>query len=464
MNNLSAKILIIDDKENIRRLLSSSLSDHGYEIETAENGLEGMGKFQDTIFDIVITDVRMPGMNGLEVLEAVKEINPDTCVIVITAFSDMDDAIKAMKSGACDYLRKPFKLNEIRQAVEKALITKNLLIENRLLRREVEEKYSFSQIISKSSIMKNVFDFINSVSNSSSNILITGETGTGKELVARAIHNKSNRKDKPYVIINCAAIPDNLLESELFGYVKGAFTDAVNDKPGTFEEAENGTLFLDEISEMNIMLQAKLLRVLQDGEFSRIGETSSRKANVRVITATNTNLLNEIEQKRFRKDLYYRINVLPVNIPALRERKDDIPLLIRHFINLSCKDNNIELKNFSPEALNILINYRWPGNVRELQNVVERCCLMSNESCINKSDLPVEIITSTSCADYEINNYIQNNDFSLKNTVTQITASVEKEMILRALEKTEGNKEMASKLLDISRRSLFYKLKQYNIS
>ncbi|HOX27894.1 MAG TPA: sigma-54 dependent transcriptional regulator [bacterium] len=464
---MTSRILVIDDKENIRKLLSSNLESHGYVVDAAEDGETGVGMFKDVIYNIVITDVKMPGMSGLDVLEAVKEINPDTVVIVMTAFADMDDAIHALKRGASDYIRKPFKLEEIRAAVEKAISTQGIIAENRLLRREVEDKYKFDAIIAKSKQMEQVFESIKRVSAANSTVLITGETGTGKELVARAIHFNSPRRAKPFTAVNCAAIPTTLLESELFGHVKGAFTDAWSDKYGRFEESEGGTLFLDEISEINPAIQAKLLRVLQDGEFSRVGENKVRKSNVRVITATNTDLHRAVEEERFRKDLYFRINVLPINIPPLRERREDIPLLLRHFLDISCKDNNLSLRHFSPEAMNALLNYSWPGNVRELQNLVERCSLMCAESEIKKEELPAELLAA------ETNNPGGNaemifspdsdDNVSLKQTMSRITETIEKEMIIKALKKADGNKELAAQLLEISRRSLFYKLKQYDI-
>jgi len=461
---LPARILIIDDKENIRKLLSTSLSGESYEIDEAEDGAAGLAKFREVIYDLVITDVRMPGVSGLEVLDAVKEINPDTAVIVITAFADMDDAIRALKRGAADYLRKPFKLEEIRSAVEKALETRRLIIENRLLRREVEDKYKFSQIIAKSKRMLEIFDTIRRLASAQSTVLVTGETGTGKELVARAIHFNGPRRAKPFIIVNCAAIPPTLLESELFGHVKGAFTDAYHDKRGRFEDANGGTLFLDEISEMPTSIQAKLLRVLQDGEFSRIGDNKVYKADARVIAATNIDLARAVEEGRFRKDLFFRINVLPIHLPPLRERREDIPLLLRHFLALSCGENKLELKNFSPAAMSFLMNYDWPGNVRELQNLVERCCLMSRQSEIQLEDLPPElgaVKTETARAASLIPD---EDDVSIRRNVSRVTETLEKELIHRALKKAGGNKELASELLGVSRRTLFYKLKQYNIS
>ncbi len=459
---MNARILIIDDKENIRRLLSTDLMNQGWQVDTAADGAAGVALFDEVIYDLVITDVKMPGMSGLEVLEAVKEINPDTAVIVMTAFADMDDAILALKRGAADYLRKPFKLEEIRSAVEKALDTRQLIIENKLLRREVEDKYKFSQMIWRSKSMENVIVSIKRLAAANSTVLITGETGTGKELVARAIHFNSPRKDKPFIVINCAAIPPTLLESEMFGHAKGAFTDAWQDKRGRFEDAEGGTLFLDEISEISPATQAKLLRVLQDGEFSRVGENKVRKSNVRVLAATNIDLARAVEDGRFRKDLFFRINVLPINLPPLRERREDIPLLIRHFLDISCRENNLQLKHFTPEAIQVLVEHEWLGNVRELQNLVERCCLMTQDDKIGVEALPPEISAAKQPSAARF--VPDDDDVSLKNALPRLTEAVEKELIIKALKKANGNKELAATLLEISRRSLFYKLKQYNIS
>jgi DNA-binding NtrC family response regulator len=464
LNNLTARILVIDDKENIRKLLRTSLETDGYDVEEAEDGIAGVARFRDAIHDLVITDVKMPGMSGLEALEAIKEINPDTAVIVITAFADMDDAIAALKQGAADYLRKPFKLEEIRSAVEKSLRNQKLIIENRLLRREVEEKYKFSQIVATSRPMRDVFDKIHRLAAANSTVLITGDTGTGKELVARAIHFNSPRKAKPFAVVNCAAIPQTLLESELFGHVKGAFTDAYHDKRGRFEDAGGGSLFLDEISEINPATQAKLLRVLQNGEYNRIGDNKVCKADARVIAATNIDLTRAVEEGRFRKDLFFRINVLPIHLPPLRERREDIPLLLRHFRDISCRENNMELKNFTPTAINFLIGCDWPGNVRELRNVVERCCLMSPGTEIGIEDLPSELGPPLPADAINAALSMNEDGVSIKKNISRITEAVEKDLIFKALEKAGGNKELAADLLEVSRRTLFYKLKQYNIN
>ncbi len=460
---MKTRILVIDDKENIRNMLRASLEAHGYAVDVAEDGRAGVDMFRDVIYDLVITDIRMPGMTGLEALDAIKEISPETAVIMITAFADMDDAINALKRGAADYIRKPFKLEELRNAVEKTLETRKLVEENRLLRREVESKYVFSEIIAKSRAMKNVFERIERIAEANSAALITGETGTGKELVARAIHYNSSRADRPFVAVNCAAIPQTLLESELFGHARGAFTDARQDKPGRFEEAADGTIFLDEISEMSHGAQAKLLRALQDGEYSRIGENRVRKAEARVVAATNIDLASAVETGAFRKDLYFRVNVLPIHLPPLRDRREDIPLLVRHFLDVSCRHNSISLKSFSTAAMNALINYDWPGNVRELQNVTERCCLMSEGGEIQADELPDELKGAANTQIHSAAISAADEEISIKRALPRVTEAVEKELILKALKQSGGNRDAAAGLLEISRRSLFYKLKQYGI-
>lgn len=460
---MSARILVVDDKENIRKLLAEHLASLGYEVDIASGPQEAIDKFRNTLCEIVITDMRMPsGTEGLEILQKVKEINPDTEVIVVTAFADTDDAINAMKMGAADYLKKPFKLDDIETAVQKVLLTRRLVTENRILRREVEKKYNFSSIIGRSDVMKNVFSDIQRAAPHSSTVLITGDTGTGKELVAWALHDNSLRRERSFVVVNCAAIPSNLLESELFGHVQGAFTDARHAKSGRFEDADGGTIFLDEVAELDINIQVKLLRVLQNGEMSRVGENRTRNVDVRVIAATNVQLEKLVESGAFRKDLFYRLNVLLINIPPLRDRRDDIPLLLRHFTNLVCDENKLQLKTFTESAINALLKYDWPGNVRELHNVVERCVLMTEKMEITESDLPV---SSKQAECEKPRNFLPmiDGNLNLKNNIDVLVQPVEKELILLAIEKADGSREKAAELLGISRRSLFYKLKEYGI-
>jgi DNA-binding NtrC family response regulator len=477
---MTERILVIDDKENICRLLATHLQSEGFQVDTAPDGEQGLARFDTGSYDLVITDVKMPGMDGLDVLRRIKDRSPDTVVVLITAFADMDDAIAAMKMGAFDYLKKPFKLEEIQATVEKALENRRLLQENRRLRQEVEQKYSFDNIVARSKPMKDVFTRIERVAGAASTVLITGETGTGKELVARSIHYNSPRKNNPFVVVNCGAIPVNLIESELFGHVRGAFTDAIATKPGRFEDAHGGTLFLDEIGELEMSVQGKLLRVLQESEVTRIGESKMRKVDVRVVCATNKILDQEIHTGGFRKDLFYRINVVPIHLPPLRDRPEDITLLLNHFLAQFTKDNNSGEMRFAPSALARLLAHAWPGNVRELMNVVERCVLMSDNLVIEMDDLPPEIAGGSGAAhggpfnayaapglmgdENKVRATVPSQETSLKRAMEQAAEIIEPEMIRRAIESAAGNKDKAAKILDISRRSLFYKLKQYGMN
>jgi DNA-binding NtrC family response regulator len=473
---MTERILVIDDKENICKLLSAHLQSEGYQVDTAPDGEQGTAMFDSGVYDLVITDVKMPGMDGLEVLRRIKDRSPDTVVVMITAFADMDDAIAAMKMGAFDYLKKPFKLEEIQATVEKALENRRLLQENRRLRQEVEQKYSFENILARSKPMQNVFTRIERVAAANSAVLITGETGTGKELVARAIHYNSLRKTAPFVVVNCGAIPVTLIESELFGHVRGAFTDAIANKPGRFEDAHGGTLFLDEIGELDISVQGKLLRALQEGEVSRIGEARTRKVDVRVICATNRNLEQEILKGGFRKDLFYRVNVVPIALPPLRDRAEDIPLLLNHFLSMFTAQHNRGEMQFGANAMARLLSYSWPGNVRELMNVVERCVLMSENPIISEPDLPAEILAAPRPAadgapvetllgaEGKVRAVVPADEVSLKRAMDQAAEVIEPELIRRALSAASGNKDRAAAILDISRRSLFYKLKQYGLN
>ncbi|MFH1538131.1 MAG: sigma-54 dependent transcriptional regulator [bacterium] len=458
-------ILVVDDRENVRKMLAAHLSGQGYEAEAVSSGEEAMGAFQRKIFDVVITDMRMPGMDGLAVIRTVKEISPDTVVVVITAYAEMDNAIEAMKEGAFDYIKKPFKLEEIDATISKALKTAGLLRENRLLREAVQWKYSFSRIVARSKPMRGVFDVIERVARTDSTVLILGETGVGKELVARAIHFNSRRRNNPFVAVDCAAIPHALLESELFGHVRGAFTGAVATQKGMFEAASGGTLFLDEIGELDLSLQAKLLRALEEGVIMRVGDTVPRKVDVRLLAATNKEIAGEVEAGRFRKDLYFRINVVPVTIPPLRERKEDVPILARHFCETNAEESGKPARNFSPDALDALINHSWPGNVRELQNVVERCILMSDAEAITLADLPPEISGRPAGGAEEQAAPLpaSGGTLPLKERISRVVEEMEKDAIKRALMQTGNRRQEAADLLGISRRSLFYKIKEYGL-
>ena len=455
MKKHKGKILIVEDEKSMREVLKILLEGEGYEVMTASDGLEGIAHLDKDIFDLVVTDVKMPKVDGFEVLKRIKEISPDTIVIMITAFGTKESGIEAMKLGAYDYISKPFNIDEIRLIVKKAIEKKREHVELSLLRQKVDVTYSLENIIGQSPKMQELFRVIPRIAQSNSNVLITGESGSGKELVAHAMHNLSHRKEKNIVTINCAAFPEGLLESELFGHMKGAFTGAVYNKQGLFEIADGGSVFLDEIAEMPTSLQAKLLRVLENGTFRRIGGTTDIKVDVRVISATNKELNEEIATGRFREDLYYRLNVVPVLMPPLRERKEDIPLLINHFLSKTADSP----KKITPEAMTLLIDYSWKGNVRELENVIERTALLTEREEITPANLPPEIITQ-SRSDLKSIAELTEEGIDLE----QLIVDIEKDYLLKALEKTDGVKTDAAKLLRLSFRSFRHRLQKYGIN
>jgi len=455
----SKRILIVDDEESFRHMLSIILGKEGYEVETASNGEEAIQKLSSSSFDQVLCDIRMPNMDGLEFLKTVKNIGVETTIIMMSAYGTIDIAIEAMKLGAYDYISKPFKPDEIILTLRKAEEREQLRRENRLLRKEIQKEYGFENIVSKNEKMLKIFDIIKKVAPYKSTILITGESGTGKELVARALHFNSNRAGNPFIAINCGAIPENLLESELFGHAKGAFTDAIRMKKGLFEEADGGTLFLDEIGELPPQLQVKLLRVLQEGEIRRIGESKPIKVDVRIVAATVKDLAKEVNEGRFRDDLFYRLNVLPIHIPPLRERKEDIPLLVNHFIKKYSQSMNKVVNGIDPMALNALMNYKWYGNVRELENTIERAVVLADGENIELKHLPMEIQEYKEEVNLSSQIEIENEDYSIK----KATKVLETTLIKRALKRTKGNHTQAAKLLEISHRALLYKIKEYGI-
>jgi two-component system response regulator AtoC len=450
------RILIVDDEESFRHMLSVILIKEGYEVETSSNGDEGLQKAAASPFDQILCDIRMPHMDGLEFLRAIKKTGVDATIIMMSAYGTVDTAIEAMKLGAYDYISKPFKPDEIILTLRKAEEREQLRRENQLLKKEVGKEYSFENIVSKNEQMQKIFDVIKKVSQYKSTVLITGESGTGKELVAKALHYNSDRYQNPFIAVNCGAIPENLLESELFGHAKGAFTDAIRTKKGLFEEADGGTLFLDEIGELPGQLQVKLLRVLQDGEIRRIGESKPIKIDVRIVAATVKDLSREVNEGRFREDLFYRLNVLPIHIPPLRERKEDIPLLIQHFIGKYNKTMNKNVVDIDHNALETLINYKWYGNVRELENTVERAIVLSEKNNIELENLPIEIQDFKE--EFQVEQW-PDEEYSIKKT----SKILEINLIKKALKKTKGNHTHAAKLLEISHRALLYKIKEYGI-
>ncbi len=454
MKRYNGKILIVEDEKSMREVLKILLEGEKYDVMTAFDGLEGLSIIDKDIFDLIITDMKMPKADGFQILKKVKEISPDTIVIMITAFGTTESAIEAMKLGAYDYISKPFNIDEIRLIVKKAIEKKRLSEELLLLRQKVETTYTIENIIGRSPKMQELFKLIPRIAQSNSNVLITGESGSGKELVAAALHNLSQRKDKNFVTINCAAFPEGLLESELFGHMKGSFTGAIYNKQGLFEIADEGGVLLDEIGEMPTSLQAKLLRVLENGTFRRIGGTNDVKVDVRIISATNKDLKEEIAAGRFREDLFYRLNVVPIKIPPLRERKEDIPLLVEHFLRKTAHDT----KRITTEALKLLIDYSWKGNVRELENLIERVAILTEKEEITPADLPSEITGYFG----EMKALPDFTDEGID--IDQIIGDLEKKYLLKALEKSGGVKTEAAKLLNLSFRSFRHRLHKYGIS
>ncbi len=454
MENLNKrKILIVEDEKNMREVLRILLEGEGYEVTAATDSIDGINQLNNDIFDMVITDIKMSKFSGFDILKKVKELSPDTIVIMITAFGTTESAMEAMQLGAYDYIHKPFKIDEIRLVVKKAFEKRKLRTEVTILREKFKTTSELGNIFWKSPKMQEILNIIPKIAQSSSNVLVTGESGTGKELVATAIHNLSSRKDKNLVAINCATFPEGLLESEIFGHMKGAFTGAVYNKQGLFEIADGGSVFLDEICEMSINLQAKLLRVLENNTFRRVGGTTDIKVDVRIISATNKDINEMITLGRFREDLYYRLNVVPIHIPPLRERTADIPLLVEHF---SKKFSNIK-RQFSAEVMESFQEYPWKGNVRELENFIERILLLTDKEDITVNDIPQEIFRSSESK-------IPSPDLTLSGVdLDQIIQGIEKNYLLNALKLTNGNRTEAAKLLNLSFRSLRHRLSKYGI-
>ena len=453
-------ILIVDDEAHIRKILTIMLSKKGYATHTAASGLEARDLLMHHTFDAVITDLRMPGMDGLELLRQLKADDPEGIVIVITAFSSVDTALEAMKNGAFDYISKPFKEDEILLVLDKALEHRRILAENRQLKAQIRENYDFSNFIGTSAPMQRVFDIISKVAETKSTVLITGESGTGKELAARSIHENSPRRNEPFVPINCGAIPANLLESELFGHVRGAFSGADRTKKGLFAEADGGTLFLDEVSELPLDMQVKILRAIQEEEIRPLGEARTIRVDLHLLVASNKDLLEEVKAGRFRQDLYYRLNVIELHLPPLRERTDDIPLLARHFIKQVARKHGLGEKNLSADAIQSLTRQAWFGNVRALKNVIEQAAVMSENRTITARDLP---FGPAPHPEQGIRVTIPEERTDLKTTLKEVTAQAESLLIRRTLDACNQNRTRAADALGISRRALINKIQAYGL-
>ncbi|HET6923548.1 MAG TPA: sigma-54 dependent transcriptional regulator [Anaeromyxobacteraceae bacterium] len=452
------KVLIVDDEESMRHLLSVILTDRGYEARAVSSGEDALKEIQARDYDAVLSDVRMPRMDGIRLLEAVKRLQPELTFIVMSAYGTQDDAIQAMKAGAYDYVSKPFKPDEVVLVLRKAEERERLQRENRRLRTELAEGYRLENIVGASEAMAEVLRQVRKVAPIKTTVLLAGESGTGKELVARALHELSPRASLPFVAVNCGAIPAELIESELFGHVRGAFTDAVRNKKGLFAEADGGTLFLDEVGELPPGLQVKLLRALQEEEIRRVGDTRPEKVDVRVVAATARDLGRAVKEGLFREDLYYRLNVVGIRLPPLRERAGDVAALARHFLAKYARLRpEGPAAGFTPEALEAMQGYRWPGNVRELEHAVERALVLSEGPAIREEDLPDEVRAPARAPAP-----VAPPEGTL--SIKQATRAVEEQLIRRALDRTGGNRTRAAEILEISYRALLYKIKEYGIS
>ncbi len=451
----TALILIVDDDDSQRRLAEFWLQEEGYRTVVAADGTSGLRAFEQYSPSLVITDVRMPGVSGLDLLGRIKAENPDTPFILITAFGTVNDAVEAMKLGAADYVLKPLKPDELKVNVRRALERQQLVEENRYLRDFAGSAFRFESIIAQSRKMRNVIEMTGQVARRDSTVLLAGESGTGKELLAKAVHQNSLRAGKPFVTVNCGALPETLAESELFGHRKGSFTGAINDRAGKFETANEGTIFLDEVGELTPALQVKLLRVIQEREVDKIGNPHPVKVNVRIIAASNRNLKNLVEDGQFREDLYYRLSVVTIELPPLRERQEDIPLLAQYFLKQLADRYGIADLSIADRAIEKLVQYTWPGNVRELQNVIERLAVLAKGKLIQPEDLPVEICQSQS--------RIANIKLKLPEEGIDLE-EVEKEILLQALEKHNWNQSQAARYLNISRKTLIYRMEKFALA
>jgi len=446
---MKGTILIADDEQEIRESLSLVLGDEGYECDTAADGETAFEHIENNNYDILIADIKMPNMDGMELLEMTKKHSPQTLPIIITAYATVETAIRALRSGAADYILKPLDFDEVIMRVKHLMDHRNMELENKYLREQIDKKFNFNSIIGDSPAMREVYNMVQRVSQSTTNVLISGKSGTGKELVARAIHANSDRADKPFIPINCGAIPDNLFESELFGYKKGAFTGANTDKDGVFKTANTGTLFLDEVAEIPLHIQVKLLRAIEAKEIKPLGSNNTITIDVRIVAATNKNLLEEVEEGRFREDLYYRLNIVEIKLPGLSERKEDIPLLVKHFIEKYNRELKRNVKGVDNETMKTLMNYKWKGQVRELENVIERAVLLCDNEYITMEDLP----PTTS----------KNRDDYYPDDLKEASKNFERQHIAALLRRSDGDKKKAADLLNIGLSSLYRKIEELDV-
>jgi Response regulator containing CheY-like receiver, AAA-type ATPase, and DNA-binding domains len=457
---MKSRILVVDDEESIREFLEIMLKKEGYEVTLAEDGQKAKDLLTKKSFDMIISDLQMPHVTGIELLKHVKDSYPDTVFMLITAFGTTETAVEAMKMGAYDYLTKPFKIDEVRMNIQNALRSKNLEVENRTLKKELVKEYSFQNMVGNSAPMHAIYDMVKRVSQTPTNVLITGESGTGKEVVAKAIHYNGPLKDRPFVTVNCGAIPENLMESEMFGHKKGSFTGAVADKVGLFEVADGGTLFLDEVGELPLTIQVKLLRAIQERVIRRVGATDDMKVDVRIIAATNRNLEEMVAKGGFRQDLFYRLNVINIRTPSLRERRDDVPLLANHFLKKYNERLNKAIGAISTEAMEILKKYDYPGNVRELENMIERTVALEGGATILPESLP-PMVNTPSGRKMASSNEIEIGDDGVD--LDKVMGQIEKELLVKAIHSANGVKKRAAKLLHISFRSMRYRIEKYNL-
>jgi DNA-binding NtrC family response regulator len=450
-------ILVIDDEEVLLKALDRYLKTQGYEVAAFSDWEKGVEQARQRSFDLLLVDLMLPRTSGIEVIRKVKEVQPGLVSIVMTGFGTIPSAVEAIRAGAYHYVTKPFDLEDIGSLVAKALEHAQLREENRVLKRQLQAKYGFENIVGESLAMKDVFQLVSKIADTDSTVLVTGESGTGKEMIAQAIHYRSRRADRPFVAVNCAAIPEGLLESELFGHVRGAFTGAVTTRPGKFEQADRGTIFLDEIGDMSPKLQVKVLRALQERVVQPVGSSRNKEVDIRVIAATNQNLEEAVSQGRFRQDLFYRLNVIPIHLPALRERKDDIVLLIRHFLQKYQSNGRNTQATFSAEAMERLKAYEWPGNVRELENLIQRLVVLKGEGEVTLQDLPASLTGRQPLATKEI--VFPEDGIDLRTLVDHFEAN----LIRQALDRSGGNKNRAAQLLKLNRTTLIEKLKKIGV-